>query len=270
MEEEDRVIHTLCKSKHPTVRPMLVLSTASSNTLQIPFDAVRNVLSMTASLPKAIKCDPPLLEEESNKKKEVIRHICIAGNLGCGKTSFMKCFQNEEFPTEHVPTDCSYQPNIISALPKEGNAEIVTFELLDLSGHPGNKALVGAYAEDAKGVFLCYDVCNRESFNSLPSYMKLVKKFDPLLPVLLVGLKADLLGDESLSRRVVMEKEGEAFAKKQKGGIPFIECSAKDNYNIAEAFSILLELAIPYDKIVDARPPKVRSHDEDLDRICLM
>ena len=98
-------------------------------------------------------------------------------------------------------------------------------------------------------MLLVYDITNRESFERISYWMKKIKEqnkkeaaaFFPQM--VLVGNKADLETGPNGSQRVVTKEEGEKKAEEY--GMGFIEASAKDDYNVKEAFMMVLK------KIVD-------------------
>jgi Ras-related protein Rab-8A len=83
-------------------------------------------------------------------------------------------------------------------------------------------------------VVLVYSVTDRKSFNNLENWIKQINESQPeSMCKVIVGNKVDCKETE----RQVSFAEGNALATKY--GVPFVECSAKDNYNITEIFSTI-------------------------------
>ena len=80
------------------------------------------------------------------------------------------------------------------------------------------------------GVIVVYDITNRNSFDSVRSWMSEIKKYNLLnKSIILVGNKTDMG-----SKRAVSIREGQSLAEQY--GIHFLETSAKENTNIVMVF----------------------------------
>lgn len=72
------------------------------------------------------------------------------------------------------------------------------------------------------GVLLVYDVANPESLHSIVGWMEEVQKHaKPGVQAVLIGNKADDLGDGSDNTRRVSRQDGEELARQI--GVPFFE-----------------------------------------------
>ena len=108
-------------------------------------------------------------------------------------------------------------------------------KIWDTAGDERYKNITSSYCRGANGILLLYNITNRESFDSLNSWLTEIKKnANQNLSLILVGTNCDLENE-----RKVTYQEGKDFATKN--GIKFIEVSAKNNINVKEAFDILLE-----------------------------
>jgi small GTP-binding protein len=106
----------------------------------------------------------------------------------------------------------------------------------------------------ARGVILCFNLTDRQSFVRANTWLQEISKNCPdYIRTILVGTKADLA-----DRRQVSTEEAKEFA--QHAGIPYIETSAKSNINIEEAMKMLvneIEVAHPLDQELPPRPTVV-------------
>jgi GTPase SAR1 family protein len=123
--------------------------------------------------------------------------------------------------------------------------------------------LLGRRLRTMEGIFLCFDVCNRESFEHLQQWLKMLKHSTlsseekkseiinedtlakqeqplgvPKVPIIIFGLKADLRNSKEVNpvnssqenKRQVSFEETQAFCAAL--GIKYRECSSKDNIGI--------------------------------------
>jgi len=112
----------------------------------------------------------------------------------------------------------------------------------DTAGQERFRTLTSSYYRGAQGVLLVYDVTNRASFESLPSWFSELDTFahSPQDVVrVIVGNKVDK--DES---RTVSTEEGRAFASDNHA--MFFETSVKTRKGVDEVFEAVV------DKIVDS------------------
>ena len=108
-------------------------------------------------------------------------------------------------------------------------------KIWDTAGEERFKNIISNYYIGANGILLFYNITDRDSFDSLNSFLIEIKKNAKKdISIILVGTNCDL-EDE----RIVTYQEGKDFATKN--GMKFIEVSAKNNINVKEAFNILLE-----------------------------
>lgn len=112
----------------------------------------------------------------------------------------------------------------------------IKMQIWDTAGQERFKTITETYYKGAAGVVLVYAVNDRKTFNSLENWIKQINESQPdNISKIIVGNKSDVPDSE----RQVAKAEGEALAKRY--GVEFLESSAKENYNIAEIFSILGE-----------------------------
>ena len=108
-------------------------------------------------------------------------------------------------------------------------------QIWDTAGEERFKNIISSYYRGASGILLLYNITDRESFESLNSWLiDIEKNAAKNVCKILVGTNCDL-EDE----RKVTYQEGKDFATSN--GIKFFEVSAKNNINVKEAFEILSE-----------------------------
>eukprot|EP00759_Apiculatamorpha_spiralis_P028187 PhF_6_TR30713/c0_g1_i2/m.45194 len=255
----DEDVLDLFNTGHASVLPMLVLSgaAAASDGLRIPFDAVRYVISMVATPPRIIITPP------SDTLKQPIKFTMI-GDSGVGKTIFSTRFHDNTFETAFVPTiGIDFKSNHVK-MELGSNTYSARLQLWDVAGQQRFRALVQSYFRGAQGILLCFDVQSRSSFNNLDNWVGDLDRHFMIEggPVVVVGMKAD----QGCTSREVTYEEGFEFADDY--GYSYIECSAKDNYNLNEALGLLFQQVIPLLKL-PPDPPMIPTTGEKKKTCCI-
>ena len=153
-------------------------------------------------------------EDKANSIK-----IILVGDSGTGKTNLIAVSAGMEFNSNSLTTtSCSYVQKIIN---KEGKDYKVN--LWDTIGQEKYRSLTKIFLKDSKIVIFVYDITNRETFESLVFWKKIIDEVlgnEPIFGV--VGNKMDLYYEEK-----VKEEEGEEYANSI--GAKFLLTSAKND-----------------------------------------
>ena len=117
------------------------------------------------------------------------------------------------------------------------DGSIVKLRLLDTAGQEKFNAITESYYKQADCCLLVYDITNKDSFDSVKNYYvpKIKEYCNQILKVVLLGNKADLE-----DQRQVPDTDGRDLALEN--GYIFMESSCADNYNVADAFTALVEM----------------------------
>ena len=154
----------------------------------------------------------------NNNDNDAIKLILV-GDMGTGKTNLIHVAAGLEFcGTLLTTTSCSF----IQKTYKKGNEEY-TINLWDTIGQERYRSLTKIFVKESDIVILVYDITNRESFQSLSYWKKMIEELldtDIILGV--IGNKVDLYISET-----VKQNEGEEYAKSI--GAKFRLTSAKSN-----------------------------------------
>ena len=106
-------------------------------------------------------------------------------------------------------------------------------QIWDTAGQERFKNIQASYYKGANGILVVYDITNKESFEHLNSWLiEIEKNGNKNVYKLLIGNKSDLE-----EQRAIKKEEGEEFASIN--GLEFFETSAKENYQVQEAFITL-------------------------------
>ena len=117
------------------------------------------------------------------------------------------------------------------------DGSIIKLRVLDTAGQEIYNSINENYYKDADGCLLVYDITNNDSFERIKDYyiQKIKEKCKKNIKIVLLGNKTDK-NDE----RKVSDKDGRDLALKN--NYIFMESSCKDNYNVSDAFTALVEM----------------------------
>ncbi|GFY80217.1 RAB GTPase homolog G3B [Actinidia rufa] len=126
------------------------------------------------------------------------------------------------------------------------NLEIDGKQIWDTAGQERFQSLGAAFYRGADCCILVYDVNIVKSFetlqNWLDEFLKQVNPSEPdTFPFVLLGNKVDVDGGSS---RVVSERTAREWCASRPGNIPYFETSAKEDYNVDDAFLCIAKTAM--------------------------
>jgi small GTP-binding protein len=164
-------------------------------------------------------------ETEKDNENEQRINIMTLGNSEVGKTCFILKYTENFFQELYLTTvgiDFKIKNETIN------NKQYKLF-LYDTTGQEKYKSIALNIIKNAQGIILMYDITNKNSFESIPEWIRSIKdaKGDNF-PMILLGNKLD---KEDI--RIVSEKDGKDLAKEY--NMEFFETSNKDGTNIQEA-----------------------------------
>ena len=158
--------------------------------------------------------------------------VLLLGNSYVGKTCILLRFSEDSFSDHYELTiGLNYR---IKTLNVDNNP--IKMQIWDTSGEEKFKAIAKNFYRGAHGVILIYDVCEKNSFLDVKSWIEqIIENTDnDEIVMLLCGNKSD-----KVKERIISTEEGENLAKNY--GLPFFECSAKNNININEIFNTMAQ-----------------------------
>ena len=109
--------------------------------------------------------------------------------------------------------------------------------MLDTAGQERFNSIFENYYRQADCCLLIYDITSKKSFEKVKNYFigKIKEKCKKNTKVILLGNKTDLE-----EQREVSQDEGKDLA--DENCFIFMESSCKDNYNVSDAFTTLVEM----------------------------
>ena len=117
------------------------------------------------------------------------------------------------------------------------DGSIIKLRVLDTAGQEKFNAINENYYRQADCCLLVYDITSKNSFKRIKDYyvLKIKEICKKDLKIILLGNKSDLENE-----REVSNEEGRDLALEN--GYIFMESSCKDNYNVSDAFTALVEM----------------------------
>jgi small GTP-binding protein len=152
--------------------------------------------------------------------------IVVVGATGVGKTCLLVRLVDGVFETDTRSTiGIEYRTHSLTV-----DHDKIKLTIWDTAGQERYRSISRSYFRGAVGAILVYALDDVSSFEELNSWINDLLSFaSPNAAILLVGNKADLVDD-----RKVTATEAEQFAARH--GFAYLEASALDGRNVAEAF----------------------------------
>ena len=155
----------------------------------------------------------------------LLKYIII-GDSGVGKSNILLKYINNTFSEEFKATVGVE----FGAKNLQVNGRVYRIQIWDTAGQENFRSIARAYYKNSVCACIVYDITNRNSFNSIQSWIDDCAKQTPKsILYILIGNKNDLKDS-----REVQYEEGAEFAKKR--NMIFLETSAKTGDNISNIF----------------------------------
>ena len=173
--------------------------------------------------------------------------IVIVGDSGCGKTSLLSSYIRGSFPDVYEPTIFENHraylqkknPDNSNLTSKNiNNPDLVCLDLWDTAGQEDYERLRRLSYEDSNLVIIAYSVGARETLLNIPEvWAPEVLSYCPDVPIILVGLKADL--------PIKANEPGDSLeVAKRIGAVAHIEVSAKEMYHVNTVFDTCINIIL--------------------------
>eukprot|EP00118_Oscarella_pearsei_P026747 m.310385 g.310385 ORF g.310385 m.310385 type:complete len:224 (+) comp51310_c0_seq1:163-834(+) len=193
-----------------------------------------------------------MAKEPRQASIERVYKILVIGDGLVGKTSFVERYVNNRFVATYKPTlgvDFSQKKLF------RGD-EVLKLQLWDIMGQEDGHIMTRVYYRGAAGCLLMFDLTQRQSFVSVEKWKKdldsKVRWKNKKVPTLLVGNKSDV------AHRCVTKQELQESCK-ELDFIDWISTSVKDNRNVAETVSRLVDHLVAIDTGCEAEDEPNRS-----------
>lgn len=153
--------------------------------------------------------------------------LLTIGNSGVGKTCLLLRYANDSFsPTFITTIGIDFKIKTV-----EIDGKRIKLQIWDTAGQERFKTITTSYFRGAQGIMLVYDCTDRNSFNSIKTWVEEIdRNADKHVNKILIGNKCDV----EESARNVTRAEGERLAREY--NMAFFETSAKKNIGVEDAF----------------------------------
>ena len=175
------------------------------------------------------------------KNLEVFEYkIILVGDPGVGKTSIMTKFVSNEFQNTYLSTiGVEFKSKEIYI----NNNTCARLKIWDTCGQEKFRAITRQYFKNSEGVFVVFDLTNKETIKKLDIWMKDIKdNIDNDYFIFLIGNKSDIK-----DRDLTIAEEAKQFAINKK--INYYEVSAKTGSGIYNIFEKMASKLINKKKI---------------------
>ncbi|KAJ3206704.1 GTP-binding protein Rho1 [Clydaea vesicula] len=153
------------------------------------------------------------------------KKLVIVGDGQCGKSALLMVHSGLEFPVVYVPTIFE---NYTSRIPYKD--KLVELSLWDTAGQEDYDRLRPLSYPDTNIVIIAFSLIDRMSFLNVENrWLQEIKHFLPRTPIVLIGLKKDLVKSyQEQGLDYVSSTEGEELKLKIEAEA-YMETSAKEN-----------------------------------------
>eukprot|EP00475_Leptophrys_vorax_P010179 TRINITY_DN16852_c0_g2_i1.p1 TRINITY_DN16852_c0_g2~~TRINITY_DN16852_c0_g2_i1.p1 ORF type:complete len:199 (+),score=40.01 TRINITY_DN16852_c0_g2_i1:151-747(+) len=180
--------------------------------------------------------------------------VVTIGDGAVGKTCLLMRYALGEFPNEYIPTVFdNYSLDVLC----EGTT--VQVGLWDMGGGEDYGRLRPLSYPQTDIFLLCYSIISPNSFANVRNiWIPEVSQHAPNTPVLLIGTKSDLRGDEEMKEQLaakglsMITPEEAVDMGQEVGAVDVLECSAFMGDGVKEVFDKLVRIAVE-DRL--PRPP---------------
>ena len=175
------------------------------------------------------------------KNLEIFEYkIILVGDPGVGKTSIMTKFVSNEFQNTYLSTiGVEFKSKEIHI----NNNTCARLKIWDTCGQEKFRAITRQYFKNSEGVFVVFDLTNKETTKKLDIWMKDIKdNIDNDYFIFLIGNKSDVK-----DRDLTIAEEAKQFAINKK--INYYEVSAKTGSGIYNIFEKMASKLINKKKI---------------------
>ena len=206
--------------------------------------------------------------EEGKETKELMEAVLnppdfiyktiVVGDIAVGKSCLLHRAAKGEF-SKKGPTIGTDRVKINARV---ADGKICRLEVWDTAGSEAYSSMSGLYYRDAQAALVCFNLCVRSSFNSIPRWVKEVKKHfsdEDKIVLYLVGCQSD-------EQKTPIIKMEEITGCCQKFGfVDFYQTSAKSGENVHTLFKAvtdhIMDLEREAAKKASKQPSIVSTHE---------
>jgi Ras-related protein Rab-1B len=169
--------------------------------------------------------------------------ILTAGDGGVGKTTFVHRFIDNRFRENyHKTIGLEISKKIVVKKNILGREVRYSLVIWDFGGQEQFKILLDDFTKGGNGALLMFDMTQFNSLANIEDWVKIIRKNNGNIPILLLGTKLDLIRKEEMKKINQMANE----IKKRLGLSEYIATSSKTGFHIKKVFNTLIKRIIKY------------------------
>lgn len=157
--------------------------------------------------------------------------VVLIGNTNVGKTTLQERYALNKYTDQYKPTlglAFKRKTEVVNGSP-------ISLGVWDTAGSERYMSLAPMYYRGASAAVMCFDITDRESWDELPTWVKLLRTISDTCRLYICATKVDLLQEELTScTRTVSQKELADYAHEIDAS--YVETSAKTGQNISKLF----------------------------------
>jgi len=169
-----------------------------------------------------------------NADYDYLLKIIMVGDSGVGKSALLKSFMGEEFTKHYVSTigvDFEIKQVIM-------NEKKVHLQIWDTAGQERFRTITTSYYRSSDAILLVFDVTDVNSFKNIHAWLEDVRQYARKdVDIMLIGNKVDLEKERKVEFKAAKDFADDNF-------IPYMETSAKTNFNVNQAFNTVALAAL--------------------------
>jgi len=184
---------------------------------------------------------------------EVMYKVLVVGDIGVGKTSFIKKYVHNVFSIHYKSTigvDFA-----LKVLHFEPNIQ-VRLQLWDVAGQERFSNMIRSYFHGAHCAIIFFDMTRMTTFDAVKKWKADIEckttLNDKLIPTILIANKVDLI-DENGDEWEKTDKELDDFCQ-QYGFLAWFKTSVKNNVNIETAMNYLVNHLLNHTPLIKVEP----------------
>lgn len=170
--------------------------------------------------------------------------VCIVGDGGVGKSTFVKRHRTGDFEKKYIAT----MGVEVSPIRFATSAGPITFNIWDCAGQEQFGGLRDGYWMGCNFFMVFFDVTSLNSYKNAEGWICSIIDSNPKARIVLCGNKVDCRARQVMPSQILLHRKYQ---------IPYFDISSKTNYNFEKPFLALIRYAFNNEQIHEVEMPPV-------------